>query len=103
MSPLRSSRIHAAEDGVAATASEARRIPCVNHSSELWQHPAFTKALAQPKRPLVAIVRGRDGEAVDGDFLDLGMKLENGQYPCTITGSVDPRELGIVVPEHLLA
>jgi HD-GYP domain-containing protein (c-di-GMP phosphodiesterase class II) len=56
-----------------------------------------------PRRPLVAIVRGREGQPVDGDFLDLGMKLENGQYPCTITGSVDPRELGIVVPEHLLA
>jgi HD-GYP domain-containing protein (c-di-GMP phosphodiesterase class II) len=56
-----------------------------------------------PRRPLVAIVRGRGGEPIDGDFLDLGMKLENGMYPCTITGSVDPRELGITIPDHLLA
>ncbi len=56
----------------------------------------------KPKRPLVAIVMGTDGVMLDGDFLDLAEKI-NGQYPCTITGSVDPAELGINVPDYLLA
>jgi hypothetical protein len=57
----------------------------------------------QPRRPLVAVVRGRDGQAVDGDFLDLALKGETGAYPSAITGSVDPAELGIKIPEYLLA
>ena len=57
----------------------------------------------QPRRPLVAVVRGKDGQPVDGDFLDLALKTEAGAYPSTITGSVDPSELGIKIPEYLLA
>jgi HD-GYP domain-containing protein (c-di-GMP phosphodiesterase class II) len=57
----------------------------------------------QPRRPLVAIVRSRDGEPVDGDLLDLAQKLDTGQYPATITGSVDPNELGIKIPDYLLS
>jgi hypothetical protein len=56
----------------------------------------------KPKRPLVAIVMGSDGVMRDGDFLDLAEKI-NGAYPCSITGSVDPSELGINVPDYLLA
>lgn len=57
----------------------------------------------QPRRPLVAIVRARDGSPVDGDFLDLALKLDNGQFPAAITGSVDPNELGIKIPDYLLS
>ncbi|MCO5169929.1 MAG: hypothetical protein M9894_26625 [Planctomycetes bacterium] len=56
----------------------------------------------QPRRPLVAVVRGRDGAPVDGDFLDLAQKLDDGGYPASITGSVDPVELGITIPDYLL-
>jgi HD-GYP domain-containing protein (c-di-GMP phosphodiesterase class II) len=56
----------------------------------------------QPRRPLVAIVRGREGEQVDGDLLDLALKVED-QYPAVITGSVDPSELGITIPDYLLS
>lgn len=56
----------------------------------------------QPRRPLVAIVRARDGSPVDGDFLDLALKDEQGRYPAVITGSVDPNELGITIPDYLL-
>jgi HD-GYP domain-containing protein (c-di-GMP phosphodiesterase class II) len=56
-----------------------------------------------PRRPLVAIVRGRDGQPVDGDFLDLATKGEDGKYVSAITGSVDPSELGITIPDYLLA
>ncbi len=56
----------------------------------------------QPRRPLVAVVRGRDGSPVDGDFLDLALKGDDGQYPAAITGSVDPSELGITIPDYLL-
>ncbi len=55
----------------------------------------------QPKRPLVAVVLDREGSPVDGDFLDLAEKVD-GRYPATITGTLDPSELGIKVPEHLL-
>ncbi|MGE0712630.1 MAG: HD-GYP domain-containing protein [Planctomycetota bacterium] len=55
-----------------------------------------------PKRPLVAIVLDRNGTPVDGEYLDLAEKVD-GQYPATITGSIDPNELGINVPEYLLA
>jgi len=55
-----------------------------------------------PKRPLVAIVMDRNGSPVDGDFLDLAEKV-GGQYPASITGSIDPAELGINVPDYLLA
>ncbi len=56
-----------------------------------------------PRRPLVAVLRSPAGVDVDGEFLDLALKDEQGRFPCTITGSVDPNELGIVVPEYLLA
>lgn len=56
----------------------------------------------RPKRPLVAIVMDRAGQPVDGDYLDLAEKI-NGRYPATITGSIDPAELGINVPDYLLA
>lgn len=55
-----------------------------------------------PRRPLVAIVRGRDGAPVDGDLLDLAQKID-GNFPATITGSVDPNELGIKIPDYLLS
>ncbi|RMG17744.1 MAG: hypothetical protein D6731_03550 [Planctomycetota bacterium] len=56
----------------------------------------------KPKRPLVAIVMDRNGLQGDGDFLDLAEKID-GRYPAEITGSVDPTELGINVPDYLLA
>ena len=56
----------------------------------------------RPKRPLVAIVMDGNGMPVDGDFLDLAEKV-NGRFPATITGSIDPTELGINVPDYLLA
>lgn len=56
----------------------------------------------QPRRPLVAVVRARDGAPVDGDFLDLAVKQDDGTYPAAITGSVDPSELGITIPDYLL-
>ena len=61
-------------------------------------HPNTQK----PKRPLVAIVMDANGMQCDGDFLDLAEKV-NGRYPCEITGSIDPSELGINVPDYLLA
>jgi HD-GYP domain-containing protein (c-di-GMP phosphodiesterase class II) len=55
-----------------------------------------------PKRPLVAIVMDSEGNPVDGDYLDLAEKV-NGAYPSSITGSIDPNDLGISVPDYLLA
>lgn len=52
-----------------------------------------------PKRPLVAVVRSPSGEDVDGDMLDLA----DAEVPSRITGSVDPAELGLNVPEYLLS
>lgn len=74
---------------------------CVSLSSgevAIVVHPNPEK----PKRPLVAIVMNRDGRPVDGEFLDLAEKID-GQYPAEITGSLDPSELGINVPDYLLA
>lgn len=56
----------------------------------------------KPKRPLVAIVMDGTGMQCDGDFLDLAEKVD-GRYPAEITGSIDPTELGINVPDYLLA
>ena len=56
----------------------------------------------RPKRPLVAVVLGPNGEPVDGEMLDLAEKGPQGTYPSTITGSLDPKELGINVPDYLL-
>ncbi|MEZ6187264.1 MAG: hypothetical protein R3F62_19905 [Planctomycetota bacterium] len=53
----------------------------------------------QPKRPLVAVVLAPDGSTVDGDFLDLG----DPQVTCEITGSVDPQELGLHIPDYLMS
>ena len=44
----------------------------------------------------------REGQMVDGDFLDLAEKID-GVYPASINGSVDPTDLGINVPDYLLA
>ena len=52
-----------------------------------------------PKRPLVAVVRSPSGEDVDGDMLDLA----DPGVPSRITGSVDPSDLGLNIPEYLLS
>ena len=52
-----------------------------------------------PKHPLVAVVLSPDGQTVDGDFLDLGDPLVKAE----ITGSVDPAELGLNIPDYLLS
>jgi HD-GYP domain-containing protein (c-di-GMP phosphodiesterase class II) len=53
----------------------------------------------KPRRPLVAVVLDGEGRDVDGDFLDLAMP----DVPSRITGSVDPKQLGLKIPEHLLS
>ncbi len=55
-----------------------------------------------PKRPLVAVVRGRDGSVVDGEYVDLADRDEAGHFQSHITGSIDPAELGVSIPEYLL-
>ncbi|MCA8923954.1 MAG: hypothetical protein KDD82_19245 [Planctomycetes bacterium] len=52
-----------------------------------------------PKRPLVAVVLAPDGTTVDGDFLDLG----DPGVTSEITGSVDPHELGLNIPDYLMS
>lgn len=53
----------------------------------------------RPKQPLVAVVRSPSGDDVDGDMLDLA----DPDVPSRITGSVDPAELGLHIPEYLLS
>lgn len=53
----------------------------------------------KPRRPLVAVVLDAEGQDVDGDFLDLAMD----DVPSRITGSIDPKQLGLKIPEHLLS
>lgn len=53
----------------------------------------------RPKKPLVAVVLDGDGRQIDGDFLDLA---EPG-VRSRITGSVDPSELGLHIPDYLLS
>lgn len=53
----------------------------------------------KPRRPLVAVVLDGEGRDVDGDFVDLAMD----DVDSRITGSIDPKQLGLKIPEHLLS
>lgn len=57
---------------------------------------------ASPRRPLVAVVRDAEGAEVAGELLDLTERGERG-FLRSIERQVDADELGIRVPDYLLA